>query len=96
MVRWEYCQLEPTKARKAHSAYQGYQAFYSSQERADNVESGQERNEFASWRDALNYLGDAGWEALHVDADGTWYFKQSDEGVGWEERDDVDSEEDQE
>jgi hypothetical protein len=76
MIRWEYCQLEPDKARRARSNYQGYQAFYSSQERADNVESGQERNVFVSWRDALNYLGDAGWEALHVDADGFWYFKR--------------------
>jgi hypothetical protein len=78
MTTWEYCQLEPVKARKARSVYQDYQAFYSSQERSDNVESGQERNVFTSWRDALNYLGDAGWEALHIDADGTWYFKRSD------------------
>ena len=73
MIRWEYCQLEPDKARNARNAYQ---AFYSSQERSDNVDSGQERNVFTSWRDALNYLGNAGWEALHVDADGVWYFKR--------------------
>jgi len=76
MIRWEYCQLEPDKTRKAHRNYQGYQAFYSSQERADNVESGEERNVFTSWRDALSYLGEAGWEALHVDDDGFWYFKR--------------------
>lgn len=52
------------------------QAFYSSQERSNNVESGQERNVFVSWREALNYLGGAAWEALHVDADGIWYFKR--------------------
>lgn len=86
MTRWEYCQLEPNTGRKVGHAYQ---AFYSSQVRSDNVESGQERNVFTSWRDALNYLGNAGWEALHVDAEGTWYFKQSDEedDAGWEAED---------
>ena len=34
------------------------------------------RQVFTSWRDALHYLGNAGWEAFHIDAKGVWYFKQ--------------------
>jgi hypothetical protein len=73
MIRWEYCQLELTKGRKVRNVYQAY---YSSQARADNVDLARERHVFTSWRDALNYLGNAGWEAFHIDAKGVWYFKQ--------------------
>jgi hypothetical protein len=69
------CELENDTARKAS------QAFYSSQERADNVDEDLEQDVFVSSRDALAYLGDAGWDAFHGDASGTWYFKQAiDEG----------------
>jgi hypothetical protein len=89
--KWEYCELENDTARKI------YQAFYSSQERADNVDQGLEQDVFVSWRDALAYLGDAGWEAFYVDAKGSWYFKRSnDEGdTDWadeEEREDGEEE----
>src|SRR3954462_14059075 len=90
MIRWEYCQLEPNKTRKAGDTHQ---AFYSSQMRADNVGFGVERALFTSWRDALNYLGNAGWEAIHVDAEGTWYFKQPDQNGGHQPWYDADDEE---
>ena len=69
------CELENGTARKA------YQAFYSSQERAGNIDEGLAQDVFDSWRVALAYLGDAGWDAFLGDASGTWYFKQAiDEG----------------
>ena len=73
MITWEYCQLEPNKGRRVRHVYQAYS---SAQARADNVDLALEQQVFTSWRDALNYLGNAGWEAFHIDAKGVWYFKQ--------------------
>jgi hypothetical protein len=86
MTRWEYCQLEPNKGRKVRHVYQAY---YSSQERADNVDRALEEHVFTSWRGALNYLGNAGWEAFHIDAKGVWYFKQQakEDDADWKSED---------
>jgi hypothetical protein len=76
MATWEYCQL--------HQDDDFFQVTYFSPDLVQDVEDGDERDEFASWEEALGYLGDEGWEAFHIDADGNWFLKRPDD---WDEDD---------
>lgn len=86
MATWEYCQLRS-------EADNGVQVTYFSADLLEGVEEGDERAEFSDLQDALSYLGDEGWEAFQIDADGNWFLKRPDD---WDEDwDDDDEDEDE-
>lgn len=87
MSTWEYCQLQP-------EADSGTQVTYFSPDLLEAVEDDEERAEFADLQDALHYLGEEGWEAFHIDADGNWFFRRPDDwDEDWDDDDDDDDDE---
>ena len=88
MATWEYCQLRQETDDLV-------QVTYFSPDLVQDVEDGDERDEFTGWQDALAYLGDEGWEAFHIDADGNWFLKRPDDwDDDWDEDDDAEDDED--
>ena len=75
MATWEYCQLR-------HEGDDQLQVAYFSADLNVDVENDVLRDAFDGWEDALGYLGDEGWEAFHIDADGNWFFRRPDD---WDE-----------
>ncbi len=85
MATWEYCQLIHETDRQGVDSYQ---VSYFSPALNQDVENDVLRDEFTDWEDALGYLGANGWEAFHIDADGNWLFKRSDDwDAEWVEED---------
>ncbi|MGH2617091.1 MAG: hypothetical protein ACRDJC_17805 [Thermomicrobiales bacterium] len=86
MATWEYCQLSRGADEQDGDLYQ---VTYFSADLVQDVENGVERDEFSGREEALGYLGDEGWEAFHIDADGNWFLKRPDD---WDEDDEWDDE----
>lgn len=86
MATWEYCQLNRGAGSELHVAY------YSPDLNVD-VDNDVLRDDFSDLEDALAYLGDEGWEAFHIDANGNWFFRRPDDwDEDWEDDDDYDDE----
>ena len=82
MATWEYCQLH-------HESDDQLQATYFSPDLVQDVDNDVLRDEFSDMQDALAYLGDEGWEAFHIDADGNWFFRRPDDwDEDWDDDDD--------
>jgi len=79
MATWEYCRLRHETGRQGGD---DFQVTYFSPGLNQDVENDVLRDEFSDAEDALGYLGDEGWEAFHIDADGNWFFKRPDD---WDE-----------
>lgn len=90
MATWEYCQLSHDTARAGGDLSR---VTYFSADLNQDVENEVVRDEFSGWEDALGYLGDEGWEAFHIDADGNWFLKRPDDwDEGWDDDEDDDDE----
>ena len=83
MATWEYCQLVHDIDRQGTESFQ---VTYFSPDLSQDVGNDVIRDDFVDWEDALSYLGDEGWEAFQIDADGTWFFKRADDWADdWDE-----------
>jgi hypothetical protein len=71
VASWEYCQLSPVSDFQGGDLY--HVTYYSPQQDAfgDVLQ-----DEFKYEEEAINSLGEDGWEAFHIDREGDWYFKR--------------------
>ncbi len=70
---WEYCAINRVDSL-LNPDY--FQITYSSPERSAGADEQSDDEQFDTLWSALDYLGQEGWEAFHIDAAGVWYLKR--------------------